>query len=165
MLTTLTVTAILCLCSLGLILAIPYFGSTRLVMGFLPKDIREAARDHPDPSPGRLLIGCLLTLAMAALFVGGYVFLGADGLRQGYGFWLLLGRYMLALYGCKLFDILAQDQYIVITRQYYVRFYPETKDCPSWRDRSFNTKNQLIRLAAFPFVSALLAGITLWIGG
>ena len=70
------------------------------------------------------------------------------------------GRYMIALYGYKLFDILVEDQYIVITRQYYVSFYPKTKDCPGWRDRSFNTKNQLIRLAAFPFVSALLAGIT-----
>ncbi len=164
MLTTLIVTAIICLCSLGLILVIPYFGKTKLVMGFLPKDIREAARNHPDPAPGKLLIGSLLTLAMAVLFTGCYVFLGADGLRRGYSFWLLWGRYMIALYGYKLFDILVQDQYIVITRQYFVRFYPETKDCPSWHDRSFNTKNQLTRLIAFPFVAALMAGITLWIG-
>ena len=165
MLTTLIVTAIICLCSLGLILIIPYYGKTGLVTGFLPKDIREASKDHPDPAPGKLLIGYLLTLMMAALFVGGYVFLGADGLRRGYGFAKLWGRYMIALYGYKLFDILIQDQYIVITRQYFVKFYPETKDCPSWHDRSFNTKNQLIRLIAFPFVAALMAGITRWIGG
>ena len=30
--------------------------------------------------------------------------------------------------------------------------------------RSFNTKNQLIRLIAFPFVCALIAWITLLIG-
>ena len=165
MLTTLIVTAILCFSSLGLVLVIPYFGRTRLVMSFLPKDIREAAQDHPDPAPGKRLIGYLLTLGMAALFIGGYVFLGADGLRRGYGFWLLWWRYMIALYGYKLFDILVQDQYIVITKQYYVRFYPETKNCRSWHDRSFNTKNQLIRLTAFPFAAALMAGITLWIGG
>jgi len=51
------------------------------------------------------------------------------------------------------------------TRKYYVQFYPETKDCKSWNDRSFNTKNQSIRLIAFPFVAALLAWITLKIGG
>lgn len=62
-------------------------------------------------------------------------------------------------YGYKLFDILVQDQYIVISRKYYVRFYPETKTCKSWNDRSFNTKNQVIRLIAFPFISALLAWI------
>ena len=165
MMTTLIVTAVLCICSLGLILVIPHFGKTKFVMSFLPKDVREAAKNHPDPALGKLLIGYLLTLAMAALFVGGYVFLGADGLRRGYGFWLLWGRYMVVLYGYKLFDILVQDQYIVITRQYFVKFYPETKDCPSWHDRSFNTKNQLIRLMGFPFVAAMMAGITLWIGG
>ena len=165
MLTTLIVTAITCFCSLGLILVIPYFGKTKLVMRFLPKDIQAAAREHPDPAPGKLLIGYLLTLAMAALFVGGYVFLGADGLRRGCGFWALWGRFMVALYGYKLFDILVQDQYIIITRQYFVKFYPETKNCASWHDRSFNTKNQLIRLIAFPFAAMLMAAITLWIGG
>ena len=80
------------------------------------------------------------------------------------GWWMLFGRYMLFLYGYKLFDILVQDQYIVITRKYYVQFYPETKECKSWYDRSFNTKNQMIRLIAFPFVCALFAWITLIIG-
>ena len=71
---------------------------------------------------------------------------------------------MLFLYGYKLFDILVQDQYIVITRKYFVKFYPETMGCKSWDDRSFNTKNQMIRLIAFPFVCALIAWITLLIG-
>ncbi len=57
-----------------------------------------------------------------------------------------------------------QDQYIVITTKYFVQFYPETKECKSWNDRSFNTKNQMIRLIAFPFVCALMAWITLIIG-
>ena len=165
MLTTLIVTAITCFCSLGLILVIPYFGKTKLVMRFLPKDIQAAAQEHPDPAPGRLLIGYLLTLVTFFVFVGGYVFLGADGLRRGCGFWALWGRFMVALYGYKLFDILVQDQYIIITRQYFVKFYPETKNCLSWHDRSFNTKNQLIRLIAFPFAAMLMAAITLWIGG
>ena len=165
MITTLTVLAVICVMSLVLILVIPYFASTKAFMRFLPEDIREAGRDHPDPSAGKLIIGYILT----TLFVGAYLyalwFLGADSLQRGYGFWLLFGRYMLFFYGYKLFDILVQDQYIVITRKYYVRFYPETKTCKSWNDRSFNTKNQLIRLIAFPFISALLAWIMLKIGG
>lgn len=165
MLTTLTVTVILCLCSLGFILVIPYFGSTRLLMHFFPQDIRDAARTHADPGKDRLVIGYALTLAMAALFACGYVYLGADGLRRGYGFGRLLGRFLIVLYGYKLFDIIVQDQYIVITRQYFVRFFPETRHCSSWHDRSFNTKKQLIRLCVFPLTAATLAGITLWIGG
>ena len=106
----------------------------------------------------------IITALAAAGYAGVLLFLGADGIRRGYGFWPLFGRYMLFLYGYKLFDILVQDQYIVITKKYFVKFYPETKVCKSWDDRSFNTKNQLIRLIAFPFVCALMAWITLIIG-
>lgn len=165
MITTLIVLAGICVLSLVFILIIPFFAKTDLFMKFLPEDIREAARNHPDPPTGKQTVGYLMTAVAVAVYLGALYFLGADGLRHGYGFWLLFGRYMIFLYGYKLFDILVQDQYIVITRKYYVRFFPETKNCESWNNRSFNTKNQLIRLIAFPFVSALLAWITLMIGG
>ena len=164
MITMLAALAAVCLLSLAFILVIPYFAATRVLMGFLPQDVREAAKAHPDPSFGRLMIGYLLTALAAAGYAGILFYLGADGIRRGYGFWLLFGRYMLFMYGYKLFDILVQDQYIVITKKYYVKFYPETKDCKSWDDRSFNTKNQMIRLIVFPFVCALTAWITLIIG-
>lgn len=35
---------------------------------------------------------------------------------------------MLFLYGGKLLDMLVQDQYIVVTNQYPVVLYPETRD-------------------------------------
>lgn len=157
MITTLIVLAAVCLLSLLFILAIPPFAPAKLFLRFLPRDIREAAKNHVDPPAGKRLTGYLITAAALAGYLGAIAFLGADGLRRGYGFWLLFGRFLLFLYGYKLFDILVQDQYIVITKQYFVRFFPETKDCRSWNDRSFNTGNQLIRLAALPFVSALLA--------
>ncbi|MBR3743414.1 MAG: hypothetical protein IKN04_23640 [Clostridia bacterium] len=164
MITTLAALAAVCLLSLAFILVIPHFASTRAFMSFLPRDIREAAKAHPDPSAGKQVIGYLLTVLAAAGYVGLLFFLGADGLRRGYGFWLLFGRFMLFMYGYKLFDILVQDQYIVITKKYFVSFYPETKDCRSWNNRSFNTKNQVIRLIAFPFVCAVMAWVTLIIG-
>ena len=164
MITTLSVLAAVCLLSLAFILIIPHFAATKVLMRFLPREIREAAKAHPDPSLGRQMFGYLLTALAAAGYVGLLFFLGADGLRRGYGFWPLFGRYMLFLYGYKLFDILVQDQYIVITRKYFVKFYPETKNCKSWDDRSFHAKNQMIRLIAFPFVCALMAWITLIIG-
>lgn len=164
MITTLSALAAVCLLSLAFILVIPHFAATKVLMSFLPRDIREAAKAHPDPSIGKQMIGYLITALAASGYIGLLFFLGADGLRRGYGFWLLFGRYMLFLYGYKLFDILVQDQYIVITRKYFVKFYPETRGCKSWDDRSFNTKNQMIRLIAFPFVCALMAWITLIIG-
>lgn len=162
--TTLAALATVCLLSLAFILIIPYFAATKAIMRFLPRDIRKAAKAHPDPSFGKRMTGYLITTLAAAGYAGLIFFLGADGIRRGYGFWLLFGRYMLFLYGYKLFDILVQDQYIVITKKYFVKFYPETKECKSWDDRSFNTQNQMIRLIAFPFVCALMAWITLLIG-
>ena len=46
----------------------------------------------------------------------------------------------------------------------FLRFFPEMKDCKSWNDRSFNKSNQRKRLIAFPFVCALMAWLTVWIG-
>ena len=164
MITTLIVLAVVCLLSLIFILVIPPFAPTKLFMRFLPQDIREAAKNHHDPSIGKRLFGYLLTAAALVGYLDALDFLGADGLRRGYGFWRLFGRFMLFMYGYKLFDILVQDQYIVVTKKYFVRFFPETKDCKSWDDRSFNTRNQMVRLSAFPFVCALMAWITLMIG-
>ena len=164
MIATLAALVTVCFLSLVFILVIPRFASAKVLLRFLPRDIREAAKGHPDPPFGKRMIGYLLTALAAAGYAGVIFFLGADGIRRGYGFWLLFGRYMLFLYGYKLFDILVQDQYIVITKRYFVQFYPETRNCGSWDDRSFNTKNQMIRLIAFPFVCALMAWITLIIG-
>jgi len=165
MITTLIILVAVCALSLGFILIIPYFASAKAFMSFLPQDIREAAKGHPNPSAGKLVFGYLLTAVAACAYLAALWFLGADGIRRGYGFWLLFGRYILFLYGYKLFDIVVQDQYIVISRKYYVRFYPETKGCKSWNDRSFNTKKQTVRLITFPFAAALLAWIMLTIGG
>ena len=88
----------------------------------------------------------------------------ANALRHGAGFWRIFGRYMLFMYGYKIFDILVQDRYIVIKRKYYLRFFPETAGCKSWDDPDFNKSNQMKRLIVFPFVCALSAWITVWIG-
>ncbi len=164
MITMLAALVAVCLLSLAFILVIPYFAAAKVLTRFLPRDVREAAKVHPDPPFGKQMIGYLLTALAAAGYAGLLFFLGADGIRRGYGFWPLFGRFMLFLYGYKLFDILVQDQYVVITRKYFVQFYLETKECRSWDDRSFNTKNQMIRLIAFPFVCALMAWIALIVG-
>lgn len=164
MMPTLAVLAYVCALSLLFVLVIPPLAPTKLFMRFLPQDIRDAAKDHPDPPKERRILGYLLTAVFAVAFVGGIVLIGADALRHSCGFRQIVGRYMLLLYGYKVFDILVQDQYLVIKKKYFLRFFPETRDCKSWDDRSFNKSNQLKRLIAFPFVCALMAWITLWIG-
>ena len=164
MITTLICLVYICVLSLFYILVIPPLAPTKLFLRFLPQDIRAAGKDHPDPPRARQILGYLLTSVFSVAYLGALVFIGYDGLRRANGFWLLFGRYMLFFCGYKVFDILMQDQHIVIRKKYYLRFFPETKDCESWNDYSFNKRNQLIRLIAFPFVCALLAWITLRIG-
>ena len=164
MITTLAVLAYVCALSLFFVIVIPPLAPTKLFMRFLPQDIRDAAKDHPDPPRERRILGYLLTAVLAVAYVGGLVLIGADALRHGCGFWRIFGRYLLFMVGYKVFDILVQDQYIVVKKKYFVRFFPETRDCKSWDDRSFNKDNQLKRLIAFPFVCALMARLTLWIG-
>lgn len=164
MIVTLAVLAYVCALSLFFVLVIPPLAPTKLFMRFLPQDIREAAKDHPDPPQARRILGYLLTAVLTFAYVGGIVLIGADALRRGCGFWQIFGRYLLFFYGYKIFDILVQDQYLVIKKKYFLRFFPETKDCKSWDDRSFNKSNQRKRLIAFPFVCALTAWLTVWIG-
>ena len=67
---TLAALAVVCLLSLAFILIIPHFAATKVLMRFLPRDIREAARAHPDPPFGKRLIGWLLTSLAAAGYAG-----------------------------------------------------------------------------------------------
>ena len=164
MIPTLAVLAYVCALSLFFVLVIPPLAPTKLFMRFLPRDIRDAAQDHPDPPRARRILGYLLTAVLAVAYLGAIVWIGADALRRGCGFWQTFGRYLLFFYGYKVFDILAQDQYLVSRKKYFLRFFPETKDCKSWDDRSFNRSNQIKRLIALPFVCALAAWLTVWIG-
>ena len=54
-----------CLLSPAWILIIPHFAAARVIMSFLPRDVREAAKAPPDPSFGKRMIGYLLP-ALAA---------------------------------------------------------------------------------------------------
>ncbi len=157
MITTLAVLAYVCVLSLFFVIVIPPLAPTKLFMRFLPQDIRDAAKDHPDPPKERRIIGYLLTAVVAISYVGGIVLIGADALRHGCSFGQIFGLYLLFMYGYKVFDILVQDQYIFIKKKYFLRFFPETKDCKSWNNRNFNKSNQWKRLITFPFVCALMA--------
>ena len=165
MIATLFSLAYVCALSLFFVLVIPPLAPTRLFMHFLPRDIREAAKDHPDPARDRRILGYLLTAVVCLTYAGAIVFIGADALRHGAGFRIIFLRYLLFMVGYKIFDILVQDQYIVVKKKYFLRFFPETQGCKSWDDLSFNRPNQTKRLIAFPFLCALMAWITVKIGG
>ena len=68
-------------------------------------------------------------------------------------------RYIVLLYVMKAFDIIVQDQWLVMTVGYFKKIYPETSECEGWKDRGFNNRNQMIRIVAYPFLSMITAGV------
>ena len=156
---TISVALVLCLMELFVIVVASPLEKPSLVLGFLPKDVQEAGRNHPEPPKGRQMIAHLLLAAFLIAVIGGIVYLGIDGLRSGYGFWRLTLRFVVMLYTMKAFDIVVQDQWLVMTVGYFKKIFPETADCEGWNDRGFNTKNQVIRIVAYPFLCMLTAGM------
>ena len=70
-------------------------------------------------------------------------------------------EFLVCFYIIKAFDILVQDQWLVMTSGFYKKLYPETGDCEGWKNRSWNNKNQIIRVIIYPFICMVIAGVSL----
>lgn len=68
-------------------------------------------------------------------------------------------RFIVMLYVMKAFDIIVQDQWLVMTVGYFKKIFPETRECAGWKDRGFNNRNQIIRIIAYPFLCMITAGV------
>ena len=59
----------------------------------------------------------------------------------------------------------SEDRMLLTKLHFFQHFYPETEGCAGYHQFGFNRKEQLVRLAVFPFVSALMALAAMRIGG
>lgn len=159
MLKTVLVAFALCVIEILVIVIASPMAKPSLVLSFLPEDVREAGKKHPEPPKSKQMIAHLLFAVFLIAMFGGIIYLGIDGLKNGYGFWKLSLRFIIMLYVMKAFDILVQDQWLVMTVGYFKKLFPETADCEGWKDRRFNNKNQIIRIIAYPFLCMITAGI------
>ena len=159
MLLTICVALGLCIIeSLVIVIASP-MAKPSLVLRFLPEDVRLAAKDHKEPPKGKQMLAHILLVIFLASMIGGIIYLGIDGVRQGYSFWKLSLRFIVLLYVMKAYDIIVQDQWLVMTVGYFKKIFPETADCEGWKDREFNNKKQIVRIIAYPFLSMMVAGL------
>ncbi len=159
MLKTILIALILCIIEILVIVIASPMAKPSIVLRFLPEDVRLAASNHPEPPKEKQMIAHLLLAIFLIAMFGGMIYLGIDGLKSGYGFWQMTLRFIVMLYVMKAFDILVQDQWLVMTIGYFKKLYPETAECEGWKDRGFNNKNQIIRIIAYPFLCMLTAGI------
>ena len=130
-----------------------------------PKDIQTAAADHPERFPGAHILGWKLAILALLLMIGAFVYGGWDGVQSGFSFWQHFFRFAVMLYLWKVFDIVCLDWLLLTKSHFFQHFYPETEGCEGYHSFGFNRKGQIIRLAVFPFVAALMALLTMWIGG
>lgn len=130
-----------------------------------PKDIQEAAEDHPERFPCARALGWVIAVLCLLLMVGAFVYGGYDGIRNGFSFWQHWMRFAMMLYLWKAFDIICLDWLLLTKSHFFQHYYPETEGCEGYRQFGFNRKEQLVRLALFPFVAALMALVAVWVGG
>jgi len=159
MIKTVFTALILCVIEILVIVAASPMAKSSVVLRFLPEDVREAAKDHVDPPKHKQMIAhCLLAVFLISMLVG-IIYIGMDGIRNDLGYLQLTFRFIVLLYVMKAFDIIVQDQWLVMTVGYFKKIFPETSECEGWKNRGFNNKNQIIRIIVYPFLCLLIAGI------
>ena len=130
-----------------------------------PKDIQAAAKDHPERFPGAHALGWIIAVISLVIMTGAFINGGWNGVRNGFSFlqhWL---RFALMLYIWKAFDVVCLDWLLLTRSHFFQRYYPETEGCAGYHQFGFNRKEQLTRLAVFPFAAAVMALAAMLIGG
>ena len=165
MLLTLFLSLVLIIALFGLVCAAVGLIQNRKLFTTAPKDIQDAATDHPERFPGARMLGWKLAAICIFLMAGAFLYGGYDGIQNRFSFWQHFFRFLTMLYLWKAFDIICLDWLLLTKSHFFQHFYPETEGCDGYHQFGFNRKGQTIRIIVFPFVAALMAGLAVWIGG
>ena len=153
---------------LALMFIAAVFGALYAVVGLIqnkklmttaPKDIQEAAEDHPERFRGAHALGWSVAVICLLIMIGVFVYSGYDGIKNGFTFWQFFLRFILILYIWKAFDIICLDWMLLTKSHFFQHFYPETEGCAGYHQFGFNRQGQITRIIVFPFVAAAIAGI------
>ncbi len=128
-----------------------------------PKDIQAAALEHPERFRGAHALGWKLAVISILLMIGAFLYGGWDGIKNGFTFWQFFLRFLVMLYLWKAFDIICLDWLLLTKSHFFQHYYPETEGCEGYHQFGFNRKEQITRIALFPFVAALMAGVAVLI--
>ena len=144
MLSTVIVALVLCVLEItALVVASPMM-KPAFLLGFLPEDVRLAAKDHPEPPKSKQILAYLIFAVFIIAMIGGIIFVGMDGVRSGCGFWKLTLRFLVVLYINKAFDILVQDQWLVMTVGFYKKSSRRQPAAKVGRTEVLTTKSSLL---------------------
>lgn len=140
---------------------LPYKGLTKN----FPKDVQERLEPRLSmlPMSGKRIVGWVALLLILAMMIGVFIWGGLDGVKQGYGFWLLFMRFLIIGFGVKAFDIVGLDYFLLTKTHFFQHYFPETEGCTGWKDFGYNRRQQLGQIVMIPIACALMAWIFLLI--
>lgn len=144
MLLTVIVALVLCVIEItALVVASPMM-KPAFLLSFLPEDVRLVAKDHPEPPKSKQILAYLIFAVFIIAMIGGIIYIGMDGIRNGCGFWKLTLRFMVMLYINKAFDIIVQDQWLVMTVGFYKKSFRRQPTVKAGRTEVLTTKSSLL---------------------
>lgn len=126
---------------------------------FMPMDIQEKVKDHKPPFPGAKILGLVLIIIEVVALIGMMAYMIWDGIHNGFTFVQFYARFLIVLYGEKIFDILFLDYFLITRTHFFQHYWPETEGCEGYNQFGYNKKEQMVRLIAYPFICALMAWI------
>ena len=129
------------------------------LMDFFPEDIKEKAIDHKPPFKTAPIIGWICMILCMLGFIGVIVYGGWDGVQRDYSFWDFLGRFLIILFGVKVFDIIGLDLILITKTHFFQHYLPETEGCAGYHNFGFNRKEQIKQIITLPFAALLAAWI------
>ena len=142
------------------LIMIPKFGATHFGA---PQDIQEMVKEMPDQPKWKNVLGMALFILIAFSIIGVFIWGGWDAIHTDMRFWQAFLRFVIMLEGYKLYDIVFFD-YIMLTKLHFIeKLYPSLKGAKGFDSFGFNAKSQITKLILFPFISAGLAAICVFV--
>ena len=127
-----------------------------------PREVLDVVPDaKQERFPGQHALGWVMIILAFAL-MGGALVLGAwDGIKNDFGFWQFLARFLVMLLLLKAFDVLFFDWFLLCNAglNFFPGFFPETRDVLGRYLFGYNRKTHVAHLICFAPVAAVLAWI------
>lgn len=128
-----------------------------------PKEAQAVIQPKEERFPGAHAWGYILGI-FAILLMGGAVIYGCwNGIQNEYGFGQFFVRFLIMLWGLKLFDVLFFDYYLLCRSRFFSHYYPEVADLYgphlfgyNWKSHLLTGSLSLVAAAALALICGLL---------
>lgn len=122
-----------------------------------PKEAQAVIQPKEERFPGAHALGYTLGI-FAILLMGGAVIYGCwNGIQNEYNFGQFFGRFLIMLWGLKLYDILFFDYFLLCRSGFFQHYYPEVTGLYGPEVFGYNWKSHLLYIILSLVVSAVLA--------